>query len=316
MMHQSVKSTEQAITAADSVELHSVLLEVLKIQTNVGQPDDAATPPAARDPHVNVAVCRACWRDRLFSRLEVQLPHDLPLTVFEDKLLVMRAGSAQIQAEGDSRKTQYVRDFLLSTAQGGQYETSEIDAAKESIRYQKVRLTPLATNDLTAKQLQKKVKDLEAAAAEREMVGEDRLGPHQLTAFTPKGRGFLGKFQKSGSVSKAKYRENVMQVDPSLLQARGSFALEPSTQQLTPLPDAGLSCDGRDHCVQRGSGSGRSHRLAGGDSPALLRWGAPAEAGTAITEVNAGSRFGKARDTAAWAIELGNFTGTVQLAQG
>jgi len=140
------------------------------------------------------------------------LEHDLPLCIFEDKVAVMRAGSAELKDVAALRKTDFIPNFLLSTAQGGQYETSTMDADRVKVRYQKLKTTPRASNDMTQKQLERKVEALERSAAEQNMIGGDVGGPHQMTNYNHAWKSLFTKFPKSSGPQKSTYRRNLMQV--------------------------------------------------------------------------------------------------------
>ena len=219
-MKPSVKSTEDAVRTTDSLELHAVLLEVMKMQAGAERNEDAATPPSARQWPNNMSCLQAVWKARLFDapgRWGLELEHSLPVTVFEPTQLSMQAGSEELQLLAAVRKKDYFDSFLLSTAHGGQCEVSAMESVRVKIRYQKMKLLPRSTNDLTPKQLEKKVKGLERAMKEQAMLKKDIRGPHQLTNYCFQGKSFLSMYLKSGGVQKALYRQNVMACLPERL---------------------------------------------------------------------------------------------------
>ena len=105
MNHQG-GSVEEVIETANTVELHAAILEALREQCGLAHTFDAAKPRAAANFDTNVAVLRACWRERLFNNTHAcEVEHDLPLTVFEDKVQQMRMGSKEVWAVAAKRNS-------------------------------------------------------------------------------------------------------------------------------------------------------------------------------------------------------------------
>ena len=242
-MLPKVSTEEQAIDAANTVELHSALMEKLKLECGMREVHNIKPPKAARDFGKNVAGLRGLIKDKLIENAECLLPHDLPMAVFEGKAVTHRVTARELHKCAAERKTALIHDVFLATHSGGQYET---DTVPGKPRF--TRLQVYGSNAKTQRQLETENRMLRNATAQAHLSGPAARGPYQLTKFDERGVTFATQFLKKDGPSKGLYREALLRC----------FT--------TSLANAPLT-----FCGSRVEGARKSGRIASGCSAATYR---------------------------------------------